>query len=179
MYKPGSEMHIADTLSRAFIDVDPKGKDSLKLHVHSVMEHYPASAKKINEYKLSTAKDKTSQLIMMFLKTRWPNRKDIDPKLIPYYDHRHEIYEEDGLLFLSNKLIIPESERDILSCSFLQNITYTITGLWLELLKFIQVKMVKFENVKFFWVIKHWIVRERDSQNQFICNDRFISWCFF
>ena len=113
VYKPGSEMHIADTLSRAFIDVDPKGKDSLKLHVHSVMEHYPASAKKINEYKLSTAKDKTSQLIMMFLKTRWPNRKDIDPKLIPYYDHRHEIYEEDGLLFLSNKLIIPESERDI------------------------------------------------------------------
>ena len=66
MYKSGSEMHIADTLSRAFIDVDPKGKDALKLHV--VMEHYPASAKKISEYKLSNAKDKASQLIMKFHK---------------------------------------------------------------------------------------------------------------
>ena len=113
VYKPGSEMHIADTLSRAFIDTELKGKDLLRLHAHSVMEYYPASAKKINEYKLSTSKDETSQLIMLYIKTRWPDKKDIDPKLIPYYDNRHEIYEEDGLLFLSNKLIIPESERDV------------------------------------------------------------------
>ena len=113
VYKPGSEMHIADTLSRAFIDADSKGKDLFQLHAHSVMEYYPAPAKKINEYKLSTSKDETSQLIMFYIKARWPDKKDIDPKLIPYYDKRHEIYKEDGLVFLSNKLIIPESERDV------------------------------------------------------------------
>ena len=32
--------------------------------------------------------------------------------MMPYFDRRDEIYEEDGLLFLSNKLIIPEKERN-------------------------------------------------------------------
>ena len=93
-------MHVADTLSRAFIRADLKENNLLQLHVHSVMKHYPPSAKKISEYKTSTSKNKTSQLIMTYLRTFWPNRKEIEPTLMPYYDCIHEIYEEEGFLFI-------------------------------------------------------------------------------
>ncbi len=69
MYKPGSEMDAADTLSRAFVTAGLKERDLLELHAHSVMEYYPASAKKISEYKVSTSKDETLQKILTYLQT--------------------------------------------------------------------------------------------------------------
>eukprot|EP00795_Rhopilema_esculentum_P017625 gene17625-9266_t len=50
VYKPGNQMHIADTLSRAFVR-DESSKDiSFDLNVQSVMMYFPASKSNIEEW---------------------------------------------------------------------------------------------------------------------------------
>lgn len=111
VYKPGKQMHIADALSRAFIKGESAQDNSFDLKVQSVMRHFPASINNIDDHKEATAKDETFKLVMKYIKQGWPSRKKLTPDMMPYYDHRDEIYEEDNLLFLSKKLIIPEKER--------------------------------------------------------------------
>ncbi len=60
VYKPGREMYIADTLSRAYIDDKTELDRSKNLYVHSVMTFYPASNTKVDLYKQSTLIDETS-----------------------------------------------------------------------------------------------------------------------
>ena len=111
VYTPGSKMHIADALSRAALKNSEPDKRSEDMYVHSVMTYYPASKKKIEEYKDATEKDATSIAIKQYIKHGWPERKNLPPEMIPYFDRRDEIYEDNGLLFIANRLIIPEAER--------------------------------------------------------------------
>ena len=52
-YKPGSEMHVADMLSRAYIhgNVDKELEEALKCHVHLVVRTIPYSDEKIKQIK--------------------------------------------------------------------------------------------------------------------------------
>ena len=118
-YVPGKHMNVADTLSRAYLSDGPTddeiGKDMDKM-VHSLVESLPISQEKLAEMKLATASDETVQSLSTTVKDGWPSLKaNVPTSIVHYWNVRDEIHEAEGLLFLGQKLIIPQSlRRDIL-----------------------------------------------------------------
>ena len=111
VYKPGKQMHIADALSRAHLrSKSPAGDLDADLRaVHTFM--YAKSSNALDEYKKATHQDEVSQQIRRYLKGKWSNRKTLSSELQMYYDLREQIYEEDDLLFLGSRLIVPRARR--------------------------------------------------------------------
>ena len=96
-------MHIADALSRAYVDSNSKADDSgSNLYVHSVMTFYPASSLKIDAYRQATLSDETSRRVKEYTTKGWPRKKNVPVGLIPYYEKRYEIYQENDLLFVGH-----------------------------------------------------------------------------
>ena len=110
-YLEGKKQFIADALSRAYLPHEKDQKDLEDTYILSVMSHYPASNNKKEDYKSATHKDKTLQKVSEYIRHGWPHRRSLSADLIPYYDKRHELYEQDGLIFVNNRLIIPKQER--------------------------------------------------------------------
>jgi hypothetical protein len=112
-YKPGKEMFIADTLSRAPIKLKT-GNDTLfdeSLEVNMIN----ATADKLCELKEATECDPTLQILKKFTQDGWPEKSEIPQNVRPYYSYRDEISEEKELLMKGNKLIIPKSlQREML-----------------------------------------------------------------
>ena len=44
--------------------------------------------------------------------TDWPNKKDLPKIYHPYYDQKENIYENENLLFIGKKLIVPQKLHD-------------------------------------------------------------------
>lgn len=59
-----------------------------------------------------TSSDKTLQLIMQYLSSDWPKRKDFPDELIPYYEKRDVLTLEQGILIFGSRIIIPSSVRN-------------------------------------------------------------------
>ena len=111
VYKPGKQMHITDVLSRAHLQSKSPAadRDSDMRAVHTFM--YAISNKALDEYKKASLQDEVSQQIRRYLKGKWPNGKTLSSALQMYYDLREQIYEEDDLLFLGSRLIVPRAKR--------------------------------------------------------------------
>ena len=110
-HKPGKEMFIADTLSRAPIKVkaDQLFDESLEINVIN------ATQEKLCELQEATEEDETLQVLKKFTMEGWPESSKIPPEVKPYFSYRDEISEENGLLMKGNKLIIPKSlQREML-----------------------------------------------------------------
>ncbi|VDI12787.1 Hypothetical predicted protein [Mytilus galloprovincialis] len=82
-YKPGKEMYLADHLSRSFLK-ETKEKE--------------------------TANDEHLQELQDVIFNGWPNEKsELIHSLRPYWTYRDELSVIDGLLYKSNKAIVPKA----------------------------------------------------------------------
>ena len=118
-YVPGKNINVADTLSRAYLSdglTDDEIRKDMDKMVHSLVESLPISQEKLAEMKLATARDETLQSLSTTVKDGWPSLKpNVPTSIFHYWNVRDEIHEAEGLLFLGQKLIIPQSLRqDIL-----------------------------------------------------------------
>ena len=68
--------------------------------------------------KSETAQDETRQELLKVVKSGWPSHRSKVLLLITHYWHLGgEVHEAEGLLFLGEKLIIPQGMRqDVLNC---------------------------------------------------------------
>ena len=68
--------------------------------------------------KSETAQDETLQELLKVVKSGWSSHRSKELSLITHYWHLGgEVHEAEGLLFLSEKLIIPQGMRqDVLNC---------------------------------------------------------------
>ena len=108
-YVPGSELSVADALSRAYLE---ETKESLipDLEVNEV--HLPISQERYCEFQQATAADPTLQVLSTVIRNGWPCHKQELPLAVrEYWSCRDEISEIDGLLFKAQKLIVPQSKR--------------------------------------------------------------------
>jgi hypothetical protein len=114
-YVPGSKMYIADTLSRAYIpDKVPNEPDEMR--IHSMSTCIPATPERIQAIREATEVDPVLQKVQQYTSNGWPSHKGTSPPDIqPYWAVRFEIHEDDGMMFVGEKLIIPASlKNDIL-----------------------------------------------------------------
>ena len=100
-YKPGSEMHVQDMLSRAYIneDVDKELDEALQYYVHLVFSNLPYSNEKLDQIRNASKQDSTLSLVSKLTKEGWPDhRRNVHEKVRSFWNHRHELSEYDGLI---------------------------------------------------------------------------------
>ena len=116
VYKPGKEMVLADTLSRAFID-DPDCttkslEEELICAVNFVLNNAPISDPKLEEVRLATLQDPEMHQLKEVILSGWPSTRSQVPKEIQeYWNYRDEISEANDIILKGEKLVIPHSMR--------------------------------------------------------------------
>ena len=114
-YRPGKELIIADTLSRAFL---PDHSDSVlsdRFEIN-IIHTLPISERKLKEFKQETLQDPSLQLLKSIVENGWPQMKsEVPPSITPYWNYRDEITTHDGIMFRGAKVIVPRSmQREML-----------------------------------------------------------------
>ena len=110
VYNPGSQMYLADTLSRAYL---PSSKNTQRdFEMVNVLKILPVSEEKHDEILRHTSKDEVLQLLKEVILTGWPtDKKSLPAVLNPYYSYRDELSVYDGLIFREERLVIPQALR--------------------------------------------------------------------
>lgn len=108
-YVPGRYMHISDYLSRHFIQQDSETEDDfLKGLVHTIS----MSDEKIRVFQQETNNDSVLKHVITQCRNGWPNSKTKVPNEIKfYYKYRNDIFLEDGILFLNDRVMVPLNLR--------------------------------------------------------------------
>ncbi|VDH93047.1 Hypothetical predicted protein [Mytilus galloprovincialis] len=110
-YKPGKEMYLADHLSRSFLK---ETKEVLvpDLHVNDIhlISYLPIAPEMYAKFQKETANDEHLQELQDVIFNGWPNEKsELIHSLRPYWTYRDELSVIDGLLYKSNKAIVPKA----------------------------------------------------------------------
>lgn len=119
IYKPGKEMVIADTLSRAALSEEslPLLDHEIEIHCNPVSLSLPVSDAKVDHIRKETIADETLVKLIQHYREGWPEvKKKIDPLVMPYFKNKNEIHVINGIVFMNNRIVIPSSMRsEILS----------------------------------------------------------------
>ena len=110
-YRPGKELLLADTLSRAYLQEanDTLYDELLDVNMVSIL---PMSAQKLEEFQKATKDSPSLTALREIVLKGWPSTKDECPvQARPYWDYRDEIAYADELLFKCDRVIVPESLR--------------------------------------------------------------------
>ena len=106
-YRPGKELLIADTLSRAYLPNENTSILDEELEVNLVTT-LPISENKLELIKYETRQDFSLQQLKQVVLTGWPTRKhECPPTTTPYWTYRDEISVQDDILFRGERVIIP------------------------------------------------------------------------
>ena len=108
-YKPGKELVIADTLSRAYTsDSDSTMEEDVRQHVLTVVENIPVEASRLQSIKTTTARDEDLCQLQNIILNGWPdNKSNVPLELHEYWSCRDELSVADGLILRGDRIVIP------------------------------------------------------------------------
>ena len=112
-YKRGSEMYLADALSRAYPDL-PVPQSPLQsefchtMEMLDLAEHLPISPKRLKQIQEATGMDRALQALKEYIISGWPSQKSkVQPEACPYFKCQDELSVQEGILFKGSRIIIP------------------------------------------------------------------------
>jgi hypothetical protein len=114
VHKPGKELFIADTLSRAHLPAlfSDNVTEGCQEQVHTVLDHIIPLRDTRSRYAKATADDPSLQLVKELLLSGWPEKKSHCPiPARPFWNARHSLSEVDGLILFVKLLVVPVSLR--------------------------------------------------------------------
>ncbi|XP_036345642.1 uncharacterized protein LOC118754876, partial [Rhagoletis pomonella] len=123
-YKPGKELFLADALSRAYcihekLDLEKE----IETQVCLVMESFPISLDKKDQFVKETESDGEMQMLMENIRLGWPtNKRQVHSIVKPYYNYSNELSIIDGIIFkvdYFSKYVEVAKLRDMSSSSVL------------------------------------------------------------
>ena len=107
-YKPGSEMYLADTLSRASLKNITQSKVQEETESIHAADFLSISEPQLTEIQAETAQDDTLQQLKKTIISGWPEtKKEVPVSLHPYFLVRDELSAQDGLIFKGQRCVIP------------------------------------------------------------------------
>ena len=123
IYRPGKQLVIADTLSRAYLTKQPDDSTSFEFEVN-VVASLPISKTKLEQFQSMTQSDSALMQLMKLTLDGWPDHKSQVPtECLPYWSFRDQISSSDGVLLKEEKLIIPKAMQPemlkLIHCSHL------------------------------------------------------------
>ena len=109
---PGKDLKDADTFSRSPVAVPTKedeiGEHQINAHVGTVLSHFPATEKRLQEIKQATAEDTILNSVVKNIIEGWPLRKSqCEPQVQPYWDFRGDLTYINGFILKGDRLVIP------------------------------------------------------------------------
>ncbi|XP_008484637.1 uncharacterized protein K02A2.6-like [Diaphorina citri] len=110
-YLPGTQMYIADALSRNFIASSKEENSDCDMYIHELSPCYPASQEKLQMVLEATLKDPDIlQVIRLVQNNSWPNGgKQLNENVKMFFRIKDTLTTIDGLLFKDNKIVIPRN----------------------------------------------------------------------
>ena len=113
-YTRGKDMHVADTLSRAFLHDKDESSDEMELAVHTLTNNLPVSETRKAEFKTATKSDLALQQVHKLIMNGWPKHINNVPQVArEFWKVRDELSIADGLLFVGERLVIPVTMKDV------------------------------------------------------------------
>ena len=107
IYKAGKELHIADTLSRAYL---PRGDSQEDEEEFEVLELTCISKRRADQIREAIQESDEQQELMKYILNGWPiSGKNLSAKVNPYYAFRDELVIEDGIIVKQQRVVIPKS----------------------------------------------------------------------
>lgn len=115
-YVPGKQQTISDCLSRAPLDVITPNDLNDETIVINLIGRLELDNDTLSNFRDQTSSDETSKVVMEYVLKGWPLTRDQTDELArEYWNFRDELSVEDGLLFKSDRIVVPRAMRpDIL-----------------------------------------------------------------
>ena len=109
VYKKGSQLFIADTLSRAQLS-ETSPADIYE--DYQVLTVTPVGSHKMAELQGETAMDPVMMQLASVILHGWPeNESDVSADLKPYFKVRDQLATRDGVIYKGEKVVVPASLR--------------------------------------------------------------------
>ena len=111
VYKKGTELYFADTLSRAYIPREVSSREEEFESVNNI-DYLPISEKTLNFILSATVDDTELGKLKKIIQSGWPDTPDeLDEVTRSYYTFRDELVVQNGLIFKGERLVIPTSAK--------------------------------------------------------------------
>jgi len=111
-YVKGSEVPIADALSRLSPQPAPPKGQLPQLSIHQVTDTLPASPAKLQQIRELTTSDPTLSQLRDTIYKGWPESREECPSMLhDYWNFREELTIEDGLILKGERIVIPPTLR--------------------------------------------------------------------
>ena len=110
-YKPGKEMHISGTLSRASLPAKSPNSDDWEAQV-LISKNLPVSDEKMVQLRAATKDDETILTVRNFIIEGWPeDTNNVAKDVVVSKGFQDEMSENDGLIFKCEQVVIPQTCR--------------------------------------------------------------------
>ena len=117
IYRRGTDMHVADALSRAAIQASQEEQSSFQRELEMICTiSNGVEDKQLEEIRQKTKEDATMQAVIDLVKSGWPVNKGAVPiPARPYFNVRDEMVIEGGVLYKGDRCVIPRclKKRDV------------------------------------------------------------------
>ena len=107
VYKKGTELYVADTLSRSYIDDKSDLDVDEPVDILSLMSISPARMAELQKHTLA---DPVMQKVTHFISNGWPAKsKSVPPEAQPYFPIRDELIVDDGVILKGLRVVVPQT----------------------------------------------------------------------
>ena len=111
-YKRGTQMYLADTLSRAFLPESSNGVEIQKLEHINHLESLAMTPEDLQRLRLAAAQDVAMQELNQVIRQGWPEMKSQLPEAVqPYFTFQGQMTVQDELVFRGQQVVIPTALR--------------------------------------------------------------------
>ena len=108
--KKGSELYIADTLSRAHMEETAAEEED----GYEVLMVIPIAQHRMVELKKETASDPQLAKLISTVKNGWPEAlKETDPEIQEFFSFREQLIVHDDIVYKGEKIVAPTSFLDL------------------------------------------------------------------
>ena len=108
VYKAGKSLHLADTMSRAYL---PEADQSEHIDF-DVLTVVPVTNQKYQELQRATTEDTELSKLSEIILTGWPKGPaGLADNIKPYFAFRDELATDDSIVYRGEKIVVPQSLR--------------------------------------------------------------------
>ena len=108
----GSDLILADTLSRAYLD-SYEGATEERPRIMNIDCFADVPDARLSEVRVATASDPISESLKKLILEGWPqNKSEIPVNTTPYFEMRDEMSYQDGIILKGEALLIPKELRN-------------------------------------------------------------------
>ena len=117
VYKKGSSLKLADTLSRAHLNTTNDSRQTnfevFRISLGNSFTPTDISTRTLSVTKSATAQDTSLQSLIELITSGWPPLKSqIPTSLWPYWTYRDELSVNDGVVYKGSQMLIPKEMRN-------------------------------------------------------------------